>query len=117
MFYLKKEFFTQIHLNHLFCTKETPPPSIPLGEKSETVYIFTEIYRRIAVYKSTVYFSRCLFVEMEEGFLKKTYCSDLLSLIHITYGTHIKTKYMYMRFQNYVADAVCPLLFETYLFN
>lgn len=51
-----------------------PPPTshICLGEKSETVYIFTEIYRRIAVYKSKVYFSRCLFVEMEEGYLKKT---------------------------------------------
>lgn len=75
------------------------------------MYIFTEIYRRIAVYKSTVYFSRCLFVEMEEGYLKKTYCRDLLSLIHITYGTHIKTKYMYMRFLTCVADTVCPPLF------
>lgn len=89
----------------------------PLGEKSEYVYIFTEIYR-IAVYNSTVYFSRCLFLEMEEGYLK-TYCSDLLLFVHITYGTHIKTKYMYMRFFIYVVDTVCPpsLLLETYLFK
>lgn len=30
------------------------------------------------------------------------------SLIHITYGTHIKTKYMYMRFSNLAVDPVSP---------
>lgn len=77
----------------------------PLGEKS--LYIFTEIYRRIAVYSVL---SRCLFVQSEEGYRKKTYCCD--QIIHISYGTCIKTKYMYMRFLKYVKDTVCPQLFQ-----
>lgn len=84
----------------------------PLGEKS--LYIFTEIYRRIAVYSVL---SRCLFVQSEEGYRKKTYCRD--QIIHISYGTCIKTRYMYMRFLKCVKDTVCPQLFqfETYLFS
>lgn len=41
-------------------------------------------------------------------------CSDLLSPIHITYETRIKTKYMYMRFSKlYVVVCLATaLLFE-----
>lgn len=40
-------------------------------------------------------------------------------IIHISYGTCIETRYMYMRFLKYVKDTVCPQLFqfETYLFS
>lgn len=39
--------------------------------EKENLYILTEIYSHIAVYNNILCISRCLFVEMEEGYLKK----------------------------------------------
>lgn len=62
-----------------------PPPS-SLWWRSLKLYIFTETCR-IAFYKSTVYFSRCLFVRNGRRVLEENIVIAL-SLIHIAYRTH-----------------------------
>lgn len=46
--------------------------------------------------------------------MKKTYCR--VCIVHITYGTHIKTKYMYMRFLR-GGRRLSTASVQTYLFS
>lgn len=98
----------------MFCTKETLHhhhhlsfyPSV----RNHVYTVFAEICRRIAVYKKcSVYFSRCLFVQEDEGYLKKTHRSVI-----ILHGTHIKTKHIIVHEMGFFLSTA-QFLLETFI--